>query len=54
MEDPIADFIAWYKSRPLITKTFLTLSTLQAALLSLSIIDVHQIYYTFEITYSSF
>lgn len=47
MEDPIADFIQWYKSRPIITKTFLTLSTILSILVTIGYLSVHQIYYTF-------
>lgn len=53
MEDPIADFIDWYKSRPLLTKTYLTLSTLIAILLSTKVLNIHQLYYQFGATYNS-
>lgn len=53
MDDPIADFIQWYKSRPLITKTFITLSTIQAILLTMGYANIHWVYYTFSMTYPS-
>lgn len=53
MEDPIADFLDWYKSRPLITKSFLTLSTLMAVLLSMGVFDIRHIYYQFDVAFNN-
>lgn len=53
MDDPIADFLHWYKTRPIVTKSFLTLATLQTVLLTLGLLDVHTIYYTFDVIYPS-
>lgn len=51
MEDPIADFLEWYGSRPPVTKTYLTLSSALALLLSTGVIPLHQIYYSFGISF---
>lgn len=53
MDDPIADFLHWYKTRPIVTKTFLTLATLQTVLLTMGLLDIHTIYYTFDVIYPS-
>jgi Derlin-2/3 len=51
MEDPIADFLEWYQTRPLVTKTFLTLSTLLSVLVTMDCISIYQVFYTFSETY---
>ena len=53
MDDPIADFLHWFKTRPIVTKTFLILATLQTVLLPLGLLDIHSIYYTFDVVYPS-
>lgn len=54
MEDPIADFIHWYKTRPIITKSFLTLSTLLSVLVTMNAFSVYEVYYTFSQVYATF
>ena len=53
MEDPIADFLEWYKTRPLVTKTLLTLSTLHSVLVTIDYISIYQVFYTFSETYQT-
>lgn len=45
--DPIADFIEWYGDRPVITKTFITLSVLLAVLVGVTDLTYMQFYYAF-------
>ena len=52
MDDPIAEFIQWYKTRPIITKTYLTISTILAILLRFTGITVVEIFYSFEYGFS--
>ena len=54
MADPIAEFIHWYRRRPIVTKIFLTLSTLIAILLSFGLISIDSLYYMFDNTYPTF
>ena len=46
--DPIADFLSWYRWRPLITKTFLTSSIILATIMSLGYLDIHTVYYDYS------
>lgn len=51
MEDPIADFISWYTTRPILTRILTTTSLIFALLLTLDLVDIHSIYYAYEQTY---
>jgi hypothetical protein len=53
MEDPIAEFIHWYKTRPIITKSFLTLSTILSVLVTMEFFTVLEVYYTFSKAYET-
>lgn len=53
MEDPIADFIHWYKTLPIITKSFLALSTLLSVLVTMNVFTVFEVYYTFSKAYET-
>lgn len=51
MDDPVQEFKTWYLTRPLITRTYLTVSFVLAALLSLEFVSPNSMYYTLETTF---
>ncbi len=48
MDDAFSDFKAWYLSKPLFTRTFLTGVFVLAALVSLGIVTPYALTYTFR------
>lgn len=48
MDDAATDFSAWYKSQPLFTRTFLTISFAFTVLTSLDLLNYAYLYYTFN------
>jgi hypothetical protein len=54
MDDPIADFKEWYRTRPPITRAFLTCSALIALLITTNLVSIHKFYYTFSDTVYTF
>jgi hypothetical protein len=54
MEDAFSDFKAWYFSKPLVTRTYLSGVCLLATLVSLAIVSPYGLTYTFKETIFSF
>ena len=46
--DPLAEFIVWYKTRPIVTKTFITSSLVLAIVSSLGYFSIYDAFYTYE------
>ena len=46
--DPIADFLAWFRTRPVVTKTFMTISFIIAIINSLGYFSIYDVYYTYQ------
>ena len=47
MDDPVLEIKNWYLSKPLVTRSYIAVSTLLALLLTLNIISPYALYYTF-------
>lgn len=48
MDDAFSDFKAWYLSKPLITRSFLTGVFVLAAVISLGLVSPYSLTYTFN------
>jgi hypothetical protein len=48
MEDAFSDFKAWYFSKPLVTRSYLTGTFLLAVLVSMGIVSPYSLTYTFS------
>jgi hypothetical protein len=46
--DPISEFIQWYKSRPIIAKSYIAACLLLAILIQFNVFGYMDLYYTFE------
>lgn len=48
MDDALSDFKAWYFSKPLVTRTYLTGVFLLSTLVSLNVVSPYSLTYTFK------
>lgn len=54
MDEGFRDFKAWYLTKPIVARTYVTVSLLLAALFGLQVISYAVIPYTFNLTIFSF
>lgn len=54
MEDAFSDFKSWYLSKPLVTRSYLTVVFILAAIVSLGFLSPYSFVYTFKQTFFEF
>lgn len=54
MEDGLADFKAWYFTKPIFTRTYLSICTVLTLLITLQLVNPMILLYTFDATFFKF